>query len=143
MPAPLQLVQDMNNCMIAFERKVFVSPLTHGDSSSSASPFRNPIENNFQPKAIFPRSWCNFCKEHHEEATCELRKSARDNIFGKRPETTIVVLDFAEPEDVMIINTRNKAYAPKGKFVPPRNSSRPSSSSPAATIQVPKVPDSQ
>jgi hypothetical protein len=90
-----------------------------------------------------PRSWCNFCEEHHEEATCEVRKSARDKIFGKIPETTIVVLDFAEPEDVMIINTRNKAYAPKGKFDPPRNSSSPSSSSPAATVQVPKVPDSQ
>jgi hypothetical protein len=90
-----------------------------------------------------PRSWCNFCEEHHEEATCEVRKSARDKIFGKRPETTIVVLDFAEPEDVMIINTRNKSYAPKGKYDPPRNSSSPSSSSPAATVQVPKVPDSQ
>jgi hypothetical protein len=43
----------------------------------------------------------------------------------------------------MIINTRNKAYAPKGKFDPPRNSSSPSSPSPAAIVQVPKVPDSQ
>ena len=43
----------------------------------------------------------------------------------------------------MIINTRNKAYAPKGKFDPPRNSSSPSSSSHAASVQVPKVPDSQ
>jgi hypothetical protein len=139
----LQLVQDMNKHMIAYERKVTVSPLTHGASSSSAPPFINPIENNFQPKAIFPRSWCNFCKEHHEEATCEVRKSTRDKIFGKRTETTIIFLDFAEPEDVMIINTRNKYYAPKGKYDPPRNSSSPSSSSPAATVQVPKVPDNQ
>jgi hypothetical protein len=102
--------------MIAFERKGIVSPLTPGASSSSAPPFRNPVENNFQPKAILPRSWCNFCEEHHEETTCEVKKSARDKIFGKRPEATIVVLDFAEPEDVMVINTRNKAYAPKGKF---------------------------
>jgi hypothetical protein len=43
----------------------------------------------------------------------------------------------------MIINTRNKAYAPKGKFDPPRNSSSSSSSSTVATVQVPKVPDSQ
>jgi hypothetical protein len=113
--ALLQLVQYMNNRMIAYERKGTVSPLNRGASSSSAHPFRNPIENNFQPKAILPRSWCNFCEEHHEEATCEVRKSARDKIFGKRPETTIDVLDFAEPEDVMIINTRNKSYAPKGK----------------------------
>jgi hypothetical protein len=139
----LQLVQDMNNHMIAFERKGTVSPLTPGASSSSAPPFRNPVENNFQPKAILPRSWCNFCEEHHEETTCEVKKSARDKIFGKRPEATIVVLDFAEPEDVMVINTRNKAYAPKGKFDPPRSSSSPSSSSTVATLQVPKVPESQ
>jgi hypothetical protein len=81
----LQLVQDMNNCMIAYERKGIVSPLTHGDLTSSTPPFRSSIENIFQPKAIIPRIWCNFCKEHHEEITCELRKSVRDNIFGKIP----------------------------------------------------------
>ena len=43
----------------------------------------------------------------------------------------------------MIINTSNKAYAPKGKFDPPRSSSSPSSSSPTATSQVPKIPESQ
>jgi hypothetical protein len=90
-----------------------------------------------------PRSWCNFCEEHHEESTCEVKKSARDKIFGKRPETTIDVLDFAEPEDVMIINTRNKSYALKGKYDPPRTSSIPSSSSPTAIVQVSKAPDSQ
>jgi hypothetical protein len=43
----------------------------------------------------------------------------------------------------MVINTRNKAYAPKGKFDPPRSSSSPSSSSTTATLQVPKAPESQ
>jgi hypothetical protein len=43
----------------------------------------------------------------------------------------------------VIINTRNKSYTPKGKFDPPRKSSSPNSSSPVATIQVPKVLDSQ
>jgi hypothetical protein len=90
-----------------------------------------------------PRSWCNFYEEHHEERTYEVRKSARDKIFGKRPETTIVVLDFTEPEDVMIINTRNKSYAPKSKYDPPHNSSSSRSSSPADIVQVPKVPESQ
>jgi hypothetical protein len=65
-----------------------------------------------------PRSWCNFYEEQHEKATCEVRKSTRDNIFGKRPETIIDVLDFAKPKVVMIINTRNKSYAPKGKLDP-------------------------
>jgi hypothetical protein len=90
-----------------------------------------------------PCSWCNFCKEHHEEITCEVKKGARDKILCKRPETTIVFLDFAEPEDVMIINTRNKSYAPKRKYDPPRTSSIPISSSPITIVQVPKAPDSQ
>jgi hypothetical protein len=143
MSALLEIVQDMNNRMMAFECKSIVSPLTPGVSSSNAPPFINPIENNFHPKVILPRSWCNFCKEHHEETTCEVRKSARDKIFGKRPEATIVVLDFFEPEDVLVINTKNKFYALKGKFDPPRSSSNPSSSSTTATSQVPKIPKSQ
>jgi hypothetical protein len=89
-----------------------------------------------------PQRWCNFYEEHHEEGTYEVRKSSRDKIFGKIQETTIIVLDFAELEDVKIINTRNKAYAPKEKFDPPHNSSSPRSSSPAAIVQVPKFPDS-
>ena len=129
----------MNNRMIEFERKGTISPLTPGASSSFSPPFRSLVENNFQPKAILPRSWCNFCEEHHVETMCEVKKSARDKIFGKIPEATIDVLDFVEPEDVMVINTRNKAYAHKGKFDPPCCSSSPSSSSPTAMVQVPKV----
>jgi hypothetical protein len=143
MSALLQLVQDMKNQMIDFEQKGTISPLTPGASSSSANPFRNPTKNNFQPKAILPRSWCNFFEEHHEETTCEVKKSARDKIFGKRPEATITVLEFLEPEDVMVINTRNKSYAPKGKFDPPHSSSSPSSSSTVVAPQVPKIPESQ
>jgi hypothetical protein len=66
--------------------------------------------------------------------TCEVKKSARDKIFGKRTETTNVVLDFVDPEDVMIINTMNKSYAPKGKYDPPCNSSIPSSFSTTTAI---------
>jgi hypothetical protein len=129
--------------MIVYEWKGNVPSLTPGASSSSSPPFINPNENNFQPKEIMPHSWCNFCEEHHEESTCEVKKSVRDKIFGKIPETTIVVLDFADPEDVMIINTRNKSYAPKGKYDPPHTSSSPSSYSPATTVQVSKAPNSQ
>jgi hypothetical protein len=84
MPTFLHLVQDMNNRMISFEWKGTSSPLTPRASSSSTPPFRNLAENNFQPKAILPQSWRNFCKEQHEETTCEVNKSVRDNIFGKR-----------------------------------------------------------
>jgi hypothetical protein len=43
----------------------------------------------------------------------------------------------------MVINTKNKAYAPKGKFDPPRSSYSPSSSSTTTMPQVPKIPESQ
>jgi hypothetical protein len=86
----LQLVQDTNNRMIAYERKGNVPSLTPGASSSSTTPFRNSNENNSQPKFIMPRSWCNFSEEQHEESTCEVKKSARDKIFGKRPELLLL-----------------------------------------------------
>jgi hypothetical protein len=139
----LQLVQDMNNRMIAYEWKGNVPYLTLGASSSSSPPFKNLNQNKFQPKAIMPRSWCNFCEEHHEENTCKIKKSVEDQIFGKIPKTTIVVLDFANPEDVMIINSRNKSYAAKGKYDPPPTSSRPSSSSLDVIVQVYKAHESQ
>jgi hypothetical protein len=139
----LHLVQDMNNQMIVYEQKGNVPSLTPGASYSSSPPFRNPNEKKIQPKSIMPRSCYNFCEEHHEESTCEVKKSARDKIFGKMPKNTIFVLDFAKLEDVMIINTRNKSYDSKGKYDPPRTSSSPSSSSPAAIVQVSKTPDGQ
>jgi hypothetical protein len=48
---------------------------------------------------------------------------------------TIVVLDWVEPEDVMVVNTRNKSYTAKRKFDPPRTSSAPSSSSQSVDTQ--------
>jgi hypothetical protein len=69
MSSLLQLVQDMNNRMIVYERKGNASALTLGASSSSTPPFRNTNENNFQSN-IMPRSLCNFFEEHHEETTC-------------------------------------------------------------------------
>jgi hypothetical protein len=73
---PPTTVQDMNNRMIAYERKGNSSSSTPGASSSSLVPFRNTNENTFQPKAIMSRSWCNFCEENHEESTCEVKKNA-------------------------------------------------------------------
>jgi hypothetical protein len=84
-----------------------------------------------------------FARNTTRKPTCQVKKSARGNIFGKIPEATIIVLDFAKPEDVMVINTRNKAYTHKRKFDPPCSSSGPSSSSTIATLQVAKVPESQ
>jgi hypothetical protein len=143
MSSLLQLVQDMKNQMIAYERKGNVPSLVPRESSSSSPPFRNTNENNFQPKAIMSHNWCKFCKENYDESTCEIKKSVRDKIFGKNPETTIFVLDWAELKYLMIINTRNKSYASKGKYDPPRTSFIPSSSSQDAIVQATKTPDSQ
>jgi hypothetical protein len=82
------------------------------------------------------RKLCNFCEENHDENTCEVKKNVRDKIFGKRHDTTIVVLDWAELEDVMVINTRNKSHTTKGKFDIPHTSSAPSSSSQSVDTQV-------
>jgi hypothetical protein len=43
----------------------------------------------------------------------------------------------------MVINTRNKSYAPKGKFDPPHISFNLSSSSTIVMPQVPKFPEGQ
>jgi hypothetical protein len=64
----LQLEQDMNNRKIAYEKKGNFLSITLGASSSSSTPFNNPNENKFQPKAFMPCSWCKFCEEHHEES---------------------------------------------------------------------------
>ena len=93
----LKLMQYMNNRMIAYKKKGNSSSPSPGASSSSLAPFRNTNENTFQPKAIMARSWCNFCEENNEESTCEVKKNVRDKIFGKRLDTTIVVLDWVEP----------------------------------------------
>jgi hypothetical protein len=126
MSSLLHLVRDINNRMIAYERKGNASSLSPGASSSSTVLFRNTNENPFQPNSIMSRSWCNFYEENHEERTCEVKKNARDKIFGKRPDTTIDVLDWVELEDVMIINNMNKSYTAKGKYDPPCTYSSPS-----------------
>jgi hypothetical protein len=138
-----QLVQDMKNRMIAYERNGIASSPALGASSSSLVPFRNTNEKKIQPKAIMSCNWCNFCEENHEESTCKVKKSVRDKIFGKRPNTTIVVLDWFEPEDVMVINTRNKTYTDKGKSDPPHTSSTPISSSQSTDTKAARVSENQ
>jgi hypothetical protein len=88
MSTVLQLVQDMSNIMIYFERKGVTS--TSAETSTQAA-LRNQTH-SFQPKAILSRTWCNFCEENHDENTCEIKKNAREHIFGKIYDTTIVAL---------------------------------------------------
>jgi hypothetical protein len=88
-------------------------------------------------------SWCNFCEENHEESTCEVKKNARDKIFGKSPDTMIVVLDWVEPEDVMVINTMNKSYTTEGKHDLPHTSSTPILSSQSVDTQAVRTSDNQ
>jgi ribonuclease HI len=126
MSTVLQLMQDINNRMISFERKGITPTATVETSTQAAT--RNFANNNFQPKSILPRAWCNFCEEHHEESTCEIKKNVRDRIFGKKPDTTIVVLDWAPQDDVMVVNTINKSYANKGKVDSSKTTFSPSTS---------------
>jgi hypothetical protein len=96
MSAILQLMQDMDNRMISYERKGITSSSSSVETSSQAS-FRNPNDIPFQPKYIMSRAWCNFCEENHDEGTCEVKRNVRDKIFGKNSDDIIVILDWAQP----------------------------------------------
>jgi hypothetical protein len=87
------------------------------------------------------RSWCNFYEENHDDNTCEVK--INDKIFGKRHVITIIVLDWAEPYEVMVVNTRNKSYTTKRKFDLPYTSSAPSSSSPNVDTQAVRTSSDQ
>jgi hypothetical protein len=65
--------------MIAFERKGVAS--TSAETSTQVV-LRNQPQ-NFQPKTILSRAWCNFCEENHDENTCEVRRNAREQFLGK------------------------------------------------------------
>jgi len=112
----LQLVQNMINRMISFER--------NGSSSTSVETSTQDALRNqphiFQPKEILSRAWCNFCEENHDENAFEIRKNTREWIFGKISDTMIVVLYWAPEENVLMVDTWNKYYQNKNKGVPPK-----------------------
>jgi hypothetical protein len=85
MSTVLQLVQDMSNRMIYYERKGVTSTSSPVESSSQAILRNHPTNSTFynQPKAIISRAWCNLCDDNHEESTCEVKKRAQEKIFGK------------------------------------------------------------
>jgi hypothetical protein len=74
-------------------------------------------------------AWCNFCEENHDETTCEVKRNARDGVFGKELDETIVVLDWVQRDDFMVINTRNNTYTNKSKAYSSRTTFSPSLSS--------------
>jgi hypothetical protein len=127
----LQLVQDMSNQMISFERKGITTNSIPVESSSQVVLRNQPINSlpYNQPKAILSRAWCNFCDDNHEESTCEVKKKAQERIFGKINEAIVIALDFMPEEDVMVVNTQSKFYIDKGKGGNPKTTSAPSSSS--------------
>jgi hypothetical protein len=122
----------MSNQMISFERKWVTSTSSQVETSTQAA-FRNQPKNfqpnNYPPKAILSRDWCNFCEDNHDESTYEVKKNARERIFGKKVDTIIVALYWDLEEDVMMVDTRNKSYENKGKGGPSKTTFSPSSSS--------------
>jgi hypothetical protein len=46
--------------------------------------------------------------QNHNENTFEIKHNAREHIFGKKIDTTIVTLDWAQEEDIMMVDTRKK-----------------------------------
>jgi hypothetical protein len=59
---------------------------------------RNMITQNFQPKTIISCAWCNLCEDHHDENNYEVKRSAKECIFGKKTLQTIATLDWVEEE---------------------------------------------
>ena len=58
-----------------------------------------------------------------------MRRNAREQIFGKIFDSTIVALDWAPKEDAMMVDTQNKSYQNKNKGGPPKTTFSPSTSS--------------
>jgi hypothetical protein len=137
----------MSNQMIAYayERKGVTSTPTPTESSIQVVLTNHQNITLFQnkPKDILSRDCYDFFDDNHEESTCEVNKIAQEKIFGKNIETTIVSLDWAREEDVMIVNTRNKSYANKGNSGNPKTTFPPISSSQDTNPQVAMTSRSQ
>jgi len=82
----LQLVQDMSNQMIVFQRKGVTFTLTPVETSAQDSFRSHPtnFQTNIQPKAIISRLWCNVCDDNHDESNRDVKKRAQERIFGKK-----------------------------------------------------------
>lgn len=126
MTAVLQLMQDINNIMISFERRV--APATINPSlppttqPAPALPIPSlPVHNSYAPISPSPisstpglyllnRRWCNFYDDYHEEKTYEVMKASKQRIFGKKQayivnKFVVNSLEF-EDEEVHVVNTR-------------------------------------
>jgi len=99
----LQLMQDMSNRMISFEQRI---PSLSSINTSSLFPPPNQ-QSVDQTHTLLTRPFCNFCEEHHDPKTCEVLKSTREHVFGKRPNLSINALDYMDGEDVLAVTTRS------------------------------------
>jgi hypothetical protein len=88
-------------------------------------------------------TWCKFCEENQNENTYEVKRNVRDKIFVKRPDTMIIVLDWYEIEDVMVVNVRNTYCTTKRKLGLPRTSSTPRSCSQSVDTQIVRTSSNQ
>jgi hypothetical protein len=61
---------------LLLKEKGFTSISSSTETSTQAA-FRNQ-NNNFQPKTIISRDWCNLCDDNHKESTCEVKKRAQE-----------------------------------------------------------------
>lgn len=77
----LQLMQNMNNRLILFEQRI------HSLSSSNKSSLlQSPVQQSVnQTHTSMTRLLCNFCEEYHDPKTCEVLKTTKERVFGKRP----------------------------------------------------------
>ena len=133
MTAVLQLMQDINNRKVSFERwaspkmiNPVLPPTTH--PATTFPVISLPIPKSFAPISPSPisstpnlyllnRPWCNLCDDYHEEKTCEVMKESKERISGKKQayivnKSSINSLKF-EDEEVHVFNTRENNYNTK------------------------------
>jgi len=105
MSAFLQLMQDINNRMISFEQRV--PPLLYFNNSPL---LQSPIQQSVnQTHTLMTRPFCNFCEEHHDPKTCEVLKTTKEHVFGKRLDLTINALYWMDDKYVLAVTTRSQS----------------------------------
>jgi len=95
-------MQDMSNRMISFEKRI---PSLSTVNTSYLLPLSNQKSTNH---ILLTLPFCNLCEEQHDPKTCEVLKSTREHVFGKRPDSSVNALDWMEDEDVLAVITRSQ-----------------------------------
>lgn len=63
----------------------------------------------YHPHVLFSWPWSDFYEDYQDGKTCQVRQASRQMIFGNKPDLTTPNLDWADEDDVLVIEIR-KTY---------------------------------